>query len=365
MRPSPSCMTLSSANICQRCPYGEERRNMTLARATLGPFPDEWILSGLDKILYFCGIKNVCDLVEKFPLDTDFFLTSSDSDLDSIAPRSFDVMGGGHGTKDGLSESAIVVDEADNIVKVEKVSAISLDEEKDNRHLRKSLDNIQRSVSLIQQSLDQGHETGHKKSSQSRKLGGETQTSKSNRFSNESILKNKKRSILKHSLGSGAPVGAEARNPGSHSDPNLSSVSQGDTKGKLVTIYSSSTIPSHSEGAPPPLSKGSGVRASSIQKSLPGSKLQNNGLPEGESGEPNKIARFSDPCRPKKLPKIIGTRWAMARINLFNDCSRTYEILEIKGRLPRAVIPCKTVVFFAVLPDGSTICYDYVKSKKL
>ncbi|XP_037926688.1 uncharacterized protein LOC119661420 isoform X2 [Hermetia illucens] len=363
MRPSPSCMTLSSANICQRCPYGEERRNMTLARATLGPFPDEWILSGLDKILYFCGIKNVCDLVEKFPLDTDFFLTSSDSDLDSIAPRSFDVMGGGHGTKDGLSESAIVVDEADNIVKVEKVSAISLDEEKDNRHLRKSLDNIQRSVSLIQQSLDQGH--GHKKSSQSRKLGGETQTSKSNRFSNESILKNKKRSILKHSLGSGAPVGAEARNPGSHSDPNLSSVSQGDTKGKLVTIYSSSTIPSHSEGAPPPLSKGSGVRASSIQKSLPGSKLQNNGLPEGESGEPNKIARFSDPCRPKKLPKIIGTRWAMARINLFNDCSRTYEILEIKGRLPRAVIPCKTVVFFAVLPDGSTICYDYVKSKKL
>lgn len=53
-------------------------------------------------------------------------------------------------------------------------------------------------------------------------------------------------------------------------------------------------------------------------------------------------------------PKIIETKWALSRVNTFDDNSKTFEIIE---NLEKSYRYGRTEAMFAVLPNGTTIYY--------
>lgn len=64
----------------------------------------------------------------------------------------------------------------------------------------------------------------------------------------------------------------------------------------------------------------------------------------------------------KKIPKLINTHWAFTKINYFDDLSKTYDIIETEQNIESIIkdsnINPITSVIFAVLCDGSTVCYE-------
>ncbi|XP_050094097.1 uncharacterized protein LOC126576835 [Anopheles aquasalis] len=57
-------------------------------------------------------------------------------------------------------------------------------------------------------------------------------------------------------------------------------------------------------------------------------------------------------------PQLRQTRWAVARINEYDDGAKTYEIIKSldEKRLPRDAIPTGTEIVFAVLKNGASLC---------
>lgn len=62
----------------------------------------------------------------------------------------------------------------------------------------------------------------------------------------------------------------------------------------------------------------------------------------------------------KRKPKLIKIQWALTRINVFDDHSRTFEIMKPLYRNPLRQCPNSTVLVFALLPDGTCLCYNRI-----
>lgn len=57
-------------------------------------------------------------------------------------------------------------------------------------------------------------------------------------------------------------------------------------------------------------------------------------------------------------PKMINTQWALSKINTFDDDSKTFEIIEhLENKNPDVKKIGPTETMFAVMPNGTTICY--------
>lgn len=55
-------------------------------------------------------------------------------------------------------------------------------------------------------------------------------------------------------------------------------------------------------------------------------------------------------------PKIVETKWALSRVNTFDDDSKTFEIIENSDNGYHQSNG-RTEAMFAVLPNGTTIYY--------
>ncbi|XP_049288035.1 uncharacterized protein LOC125766278 [Anopheles funestus] len=56
-------------------------------------------------------------------------------------------------------------------------------------------------------------------------------------------------------------------------------------------------------------------------------------------------------------PKLRRTRWAIARINEFDDGGKTYEIMKPLDGTPLPAMSQDTEIVFAVLQNGNTLSY--------
>ncbi|XP_058454462.1 serine/arginine repetitive matrix protein 1-like [Malaya genurostris] len=75
----------------------------------------------------------------------------------------------------------------------------------------------------------------------------------------------------------------------------------------------------------------------------------------------------SPPKAPSRRPKQIRSRWALARVNEFDDGAKTYDIIlddTLEQKLTKMPTDFHPEVVFATLPDGSAVSYRFTKEKK-
>ncbi|XP_058814594.1 dentin sialophosphoprotein-like [Topomyia yanbarensis] len=104
-----------------------------------------------------------------------------------------------------------------------------------------------------------------------------------------------------------------------------------------------------------------------ISPSVAGSTVPNS-PPRKRTLSSSSNNRYNTPSKlPAQRPKQILSRWALARVNEFDDGAKTYDIVldeTLEQKLPKLLSECPVPeIVFATLPDGCTISYRFEKEK--